>query len=96
MNDEMTLQCEYRNGLIVIGIGQKVLQFSAEFHPVLRDADNPDEPAVKITDAAVFAKEVVAQLNRESEAGSTLVTRMLDEAILAAVENGCEGVDHKV
>ena len=33
-------------------------------------------------------------LNAEDEDGSTLLTRMLDEAIMQAVEDGCDGVDH--
>jgi len=38
---------------------------------------------------------VARAINAEGEDGSTLLTRMLDAAILKAVESGCEGVDHE-
>ena len=43
---------------------------------------------------ALFAREVVRELNKEDEDGSTLVTKLIDEAVRNAVEDGCEGVDH--
>jgi hypothetical protein len=47
-----------------------------------------------VTDPVVFVHEIVRAINEEEEDGSTLLTRMLDAAILRAVEDGCEGVDH--
>lgn len=53
---------------------------------------DPEGPRPCVTDAAVFARELLGELQREEEDGSTVVTEMLDDAMRAAVENGCEGV----
>lgn len=99
-NDE-TLQeqrpprCKAEGGDLYMGIGMRTLCFAAEQHPYLWDGKSPASvPVVKITDAQKFATEVARAINEESENGSTLLTRMLDAAILKAVERGCDGVDH--
>lgn len=46
-----------------------------------------------ISEEAVFIKEFVNELNRESETGETVLHAALDKAIVTAVENGCEGVE---
>ena len=93
--DEMPLLCKAVGGKIEMGIGMQALCFAAEQHPDLWDGESPySVPVVKITDVQTFAVEVAREINRESENGSTLLTRMLDAAIAKAVEGGCEGVDH--
>jgi len=87
MKDEMPLRCEAIDGAIEMGIGVNVLAFAAEQHPEF-------EEGIKIINISDFAKEVVLAINDESEDGSNLLTRMLDEAIKKAVEGGCDGVDH--
>ena len=53
-----------------------------------------DRPFFRITDEHTFSEEVAVELIRElGEDGSTLLTAALDKACLAAIENGCEGVD---
>lgn len=95
LGEQIPLRCEARDCAINIAIGQEVLKFAAEQHPLFWDGESaPDVPNIVITDAAIFAKEVVAEIDREREDGSTLLTDFLDEAIKRAVENGCEGVDH--
>lgn len=80
---------------IDLSIGANVLRYAAEAHPDFWDGQSgPDVPNIKITDLAAFSREVAGAINREDEDGSTLLTRMLDEAVRDAVENGCEGVDH--
>jgi hypothetical protein len=44
-----------------------------------------------VTRTRVFAQGVVAELRREKENGDTLVTDMLDAAVIRAVEYGAEG-----
>ena len=79
-----------------MGIGMRALRFAAEQHPGLWDGESPATvPVVKITDDQTFALEVARAINAEGEDGSTLLTRMLDAAILKAVESGCEGVDYE-
>ena len=80
---------------IEMNVGAYVLCHAAAFHPDFWDGESgPDVPNIKITDPALFTREVAAAINREDEDGSTLLTRMLDEAVRDAVESGCEGVDH--
>lgn len=45
-----------------------------------------------VTDAAKFAGEMVTELGREEEDGTTLIHRMLDKAVIRALEAGAEGV----
>ena len=47
----------------------------------------------KVTDAAVFAKEVCSSLNREREDGTTRVHIMFDEAFEHAIDQGAEGIE---
>ena len=92
----MPLRCKAVGGDIDMGIGMRTLCFAAEQHPDLWDGESPASvPVVKITDVQTFALEVARAINAEGEDGSTLLTRMLDAAILKAIESGCEGVDHE-
>lgn len=93
--DEMPLRCRVVDGVIDMSIGVNILRFATESHPDFWDErSNHNDPNIKITDAAVFAKEVVYTINKEAEDGSTMLTRMLDEAIKQTIENGCEGASH--
>jgi len=93
--EEMPLRCDVVDGAIDISIGVGVLCFAADNHPDFWDGESgPEVPNIKITNAQDFAREVMFAINAESEDGSTLLTRMLDEAIAKAVESGCDGVDY--
>lgn len=89
------LTCHVEGDRISVYIGFDELAFAAANHPDFWDGESgEDVPNVKITDPAVFALEVVRQMNREEEDGSTMVTKLLDKAISDAVGDGCDGVDH--
>jgi hypothetical protein len=47
----------------------------------------------KVTDVASFAKDLVHELNWESENGTTRVHKMFDAAILEAINQGAQGID---
>lgn len=47
----------------------------------------------KVTDAVTFAKELVTELNRESEDGSTAIHKMFDACINEAIDQGAEGIE---
>lgn len=47
----------------------------------------------KIFDAPLFAKDFVAELNREDEEGTTPVMTLFDKALENAINNGAEGVE---
>jgi len=92
----MPLCCRIVKGQIVIFIGKRNLKFATEHHPGFWNGQSAsaDGPFLKITDMAKFQKEFVRAINAEREDGSSLLTDMWDAAIKAAVEDGCEGIDH--
>jgi hypothetical protein len=47
----------------------------------------------RVIDAKAFAKEVVSELNRESETGTTMIHKMFDSAMYEAIDQGGEGVE---
>ena len=48
---------------------------------------------IVVTDARVFAKEVLGALQHEEEDGTTPVHRLIDRAAAFAIEYGAEGVE---
>ena len=48
---------------------------------------------LRVTDPLLFAKEMCRELNKESENGTTPIHTLLDKAIVAAFENGAEGIE---
>lgn len=99
------LRCNAVGDDIDMGIGMSVLRSAAEQHPEFWDGARAmpssevcvsdfSVPNIKITDVQEFANAVVTAINEEDEYGSTLLTRMIDEAIAKAVESGCGGVEH--
>ena len=90
--DDLPLRCKSVDGALDMQVGVKVLAFAAERCPDLWNGED-DLPGCRITDPIKFAKEVERELNRESEDGSTRLSRMLDEAIAEAINQGAEGVE---
>ena len=90
-NIEMPLRCELVDGTIRIQVGSNVLAFATENHPELQDEEA--EPRCRVTDPAEWMKSVKLALDSEEEDGTTLVHKMLDAAIMRALEQGYEGVD---
>ena len=86
------LNCRIDRRSIVISVDFKTLKFATENHPELYDLEN-DRGKYKVINISVFAKELVSQLHQEEEDGSTMFSRMFDEAILQAISNGAEGVE---
>lgn len=94
-NKDFPLRIDSNMGTLSFFVSGENLRFAAETHQGLWDGESgPDDPVVKITDQREFAFAVAEAINHEDEDGSTLLTRMLDEAIMQAVEDGCDGVDH--
>ena len=90
--DDVPLRCEVVNGAIEFTIGAKILAHATNISPNLYDAEN-DRGQYRVTDPAAFAKEVARELDRESEDGSTPLTRLLDTVIEEAINQGAEGVE---
>ena len=92
--DERNQRSVIRQGdWIVLAIHVDVLKHAAELAPILEFINDEGECfGAVVTDADVFVNELVSQLNYEGEDGSTLVTRMIDDAIESAVEHGARGI----
>lgn len=80
------LQVSVDNGVLSISIGVDVLA-----HAVTMGAGGMGE--LTVTDADVFAGELVHALKSEEEDGTTPVHRMLDKVSKHAAEQGAEGID---
>ena len=91
---KLPLRCEIRDGVVVIEIGIATYVFAAEHHPDFYDEHN-DRGRMRVTDPTIFAEEVVRALNDEAEDGSTLVTRLLDQAVLDAICDGAQGIKER-
>jgi hypothetical protein len=83
------LRCVVRGDRLVISVGIATLA-SASSEPV---GDHFGGDLV-VEDQQTFATEIARQLSHEKEDGTTPVHLMLDAAIIAAVEDGCDGVDY--
>lgn len=81
-------------GRLVISVGIATLAQAIEWSPdlFLHDAKTGEFIGPRITDTAVFAKEIALILQREEEDGTTLVHRLLDKAASEAIDQGAEGV----
>ena len=89
------LTCEIEDDCLVVRIGISELAFAAANCEYFWDGESDtDVPTVKVIDEDLFAKEVRRYLSAEEEDGSTLLTKTIEQAIINAVEDGCEGVDH--
>ena len=79
-----------------IAVGIAGLAFAADHS----DTFNPFDPEkctwvqrLKVTNPAQFTIEILRAMNREGEDGSTPLTRFLDQMVVAALEDGAEGVE---
>lgn len=76
---------------IVIELPVSVLPVALRGSPLNADPDG--DPAYHVTHKAAFADAVVEALGREEDDGTTPLHRLFDNAMLAAIEDGCEGVE---
>lgn len=88
------MKISIKNGKLSIEIDFDTLVTAAKLSPLLEHYDEAigEYRNPVITDAKGFAKDVVIELNREEEDGTTLVHRMFDQAFLRVAENGSEHI----
>lgn len=80
-NRNQRLMAEIVDGRLVVSIGIDTLKFAAEHCD--------DNPRLKILDVDVLAKDVEYELEKErDETGQTALTKLFDEAVNNAFENG--------
>jgi hypothetical protein len=84
------------DGRLVIEIGIEVLAdaFNHSLYATPYSNKHRDwVPRMRVSDPLEFAKEVALELQNEEEDGATRVTKLLDRACRAAVEDGALGVE---
>lgn len=94
VNRDLPLRCEVKDDQLIFRIGIETLAFSAEHCPRLWDYEKHQTsgpPWVKVVDARELANDVCAAINDEEEDGSTPLTKLLDDAIVAAFDDGSIG-----
>jgi hypothetical protein len=95
MNRHDSVKCTIEDGVLTIQIGVEALAHATKLNPEMTEYDETTEDWVEpdITDVDVFAQEVLRALKDETDDGTTVVHRMLDDAVNDAIENGAEGID---
>lgn len=84
------------NGQAIIEDGAIIVRIPLENLPQVVEgawALGSLESRWKVTDAQVFATELVRALNDEDEQGTTRIHKMFDAAINEALEQGAEGIE---
>jgi hypothetical protein len=89
MNEENGGQAVIENGSIVIRVSLDALPTVVEG----AWASGGMDTRYKITNAQEFAAELVTELNRESEDGTTRIHLMFDRAIQEAIDQGAFGIE---
>ena len=84
-NKPLTVSME--NGCLLISIGIDTLEHVVKHCPEFDDV----APMPELADIDVLCSDIIQELEREEEDGTTPVHRLLDKAIYAAMENGSEG-----
>lgn len=78
---------------------QLVIRITTEclLHAVTCSSEWPTDEAgspISITNGQLLVQEVIHELQREDEQGTNPMHRMLDEAAMAALNNGSQAVDY--
>lgn len=80
----------------VIENGSIVIRVAVDALPAIVEggwAAGAYDTRFKVTDIFEFAADLVRELNRESEDGTTRIHVMFDKAILEAVDQGAFGIE---
>ena len=90
--DQKPLACRVTNGALVIEIGIETLAhaFLRSDYAFELQGNDRDDPRkrFRIDDKEEFATDVVRELLAEAEDGSSMLTKLVDEACKRAVEEG--------
>lgn len=90
--DDMLPAVQVKEGVLVIAVTTDAL-----LHGITQGSGWPTDEAgnpVLIRDGLVMVQEVLNELQREDEQGTTAVHRLLDEAALDALNNGSQAIDY--
>jgi len=86
------LQCVVADGALIILVSADVVKYATEHHEAFYDHDH-DVYRFKVADPQVWLQSVAKRLTAEFEGGSTPLSRLFDQAIETAVDQGDEGLE---
>ncbi len=96
MGKARPLGIKLKNGEIVISVGVDTVKWALERHvdsqPYNEKTGGFDQKWI-VSDVLLFSKDVILEMSREEEDGSTPLIRFLDAMCVAALENGSIGAD---
>lgn len=84
------------NGEIIIRMGIDTLAYCTQFLDDFKPYDDEAGDWVekfRVSDSLEFAKDVVSEMSREEEDGSTPLTDFLDKVCINALDNGSIGIE---
>ena len=84
-NLEQPLKVEHDNGILKISVGLTRVEGN-DCHPTI--------PSLKIIDTETWGDDLVLELTREEEDGSSPLSNLLDKAIQEAIDMGSIAIDH--
>ena len=90
------LETKIENGALVIrvGIGTLAHAFHFNLDNNLRNDETKDFVQTwKVVNPVQFAKDVMVEIDREEEDGTTPLHRLFDKACMDAVNQGSEGIE---
>jgi hypothetical protein len=96
---DQPLQCRVEGDELVIRIGLDCLKMAAEYCPRFYNYEvhkGSVGPYETVEDINELASDIRCALTHEEEDGSSPLTELFDDAILAAAENGSIGFEDKV
>lgn len=96
---DQPLACRVEGDELVIRIGFDALKMAAEYCPRFYNYDvhgGGGGPYETVCDVRELASDVCRALTHEEEDGSSPLTELLDDAILAAAENGSVGFEDQI
>jgi len=94
-SDELPLKVEVKNGRLCIAIGIDTLAFAfahSESNNPFNEELGDFERVFAVANKRRFAEDVCRELNREDEDGSTPFTRLLDDVMEIAADQGSLGL----
>ena len=92
---DAVMNCKISKGKLVVEIGIGTLAFAFENSDYNNPWDTTENKNIKqdsVANKKMFAEDVVRELLEEAEDGSSMLTKLFDDACQKAVENGSIGI----
>lgn len=89
-SNKYQLKVFVKSGLLNITVGTELFQHASFTYNPIEDLSK-----YKIVNEKKFFDDVIREMLREEEDGSTPLHRLFDQMVIAAIENGAESIGEK-